>query len=418
MLLARILETPAARRAGVPRWQRVLVGCALLAALLALACPERRAGTASVVLVHDGSASLLTRVNGVNGIERASAMARAAMDAPLTVLEAEDPQRTLANIRAAGQSGVLVTDRPEVVASADAGFIQLAHAVDNAGVTRLSLSKQGVLQVTARQRGGGVTRTLTVQQRARTGGTRTLLEKSLVGEVLSEALAGVVLGAGEIIEARLDGGDALPEDDVAALRLARGPVRVLLGPDAPPSLVRALKAQEQLSFVREDADLGVGVGAGEARKRLRVVDEGAERRVRGVVAGPWAEESSGESMELVLREAPAAFEVFCTLASEPLLVGSATELLLLAEPGAMESHPALPLLVRDVLMHLGSRSDVVHDGVLDADVTAGARTRTDSWKAPPLAAARTLSLAPWFLALVALLLGAWFFLRLFRKVPA
>ncbi len=416
LLLERVLATAPARRLVLPKLQRVLLGVALLAAIFALARPERQDGPAPHVLVHDGRASLLTRVQGVSGIERATTTLRTAMGEPVRVLMAEDTQGALANLRAKGEIGVLVTDRPEVTAPADAGFIQLAHAVGNAGITRLSLSAGGLLQVTARQRSPGTERTLTVQISAATGHPRILCEQIFTAETFSRSIPDVVLRAGEILEARVGGGDALPEDDVATLRLARGPVRVHLGPDSAPSLVRALKAQTDVSFVREDADLGVG--GGKAGKMLRVAHAGVQRRVRGVVAGSWADESAGEALELALHAAPASVEVHCTLASEPLLVGSAGDLLLLADPEEMAAHAALPLMVRDILAHLGSSTAAVNEGVLDADATAGARTTTETWRAPSFGSAQPVSLAPWFLTLVALLLVLWFTLHFLARTSA
>jgi hypothetical protein len=310
----------------------------------------------------------------------------------------------------AGRTVVVLTDRPEVHPPASVGLLQVANDVPNAAICALSLHADGTLRVVARARGNTATRTLRVLRHHQDGSNTELKSQAVSGALVELALPAMSLASGEWIEARMEPEDALEADDHALLRRVRGPVRVAATSQTDAALLRALKAQRDILFTTQDADLGLYPARG--RKSLVILREGSSTRVEGAIAGAWADSARGEEAACALRAAPEATQVRFTLGGRPLLVESAEEFVLLTEADELAPYAALPLLMHDVLQHLGAAEQLQLEGVLDADASVGPRSAEEIWRAPVAQPRATAPLSRWVLGVVALLLAIWLALTL------
>ena len=410
ILLVRALAASSEQRSILPRLRRILLGLSLCISIAALAGPRLDGTNAEVLLIHDGRASLQTRHEGQTCLERGVLRVEELTGAKVLVQQARDPRSLAEAHLSAGRTVVVLTDRPDAELPKSVGMLQVANDVPNAAICALSLQADGTLRVVARARGDTGTRTLRVLRHMKDGGTTEMSSQAVAGALVELALPAISLASGEWIEARIEPADALEADDHAILRRVRGPVRVAATSQSDAALLRALKAQRDILFTTQDADLGLDPARG--RKSLVILREGASMGVEGVIAGVWADSARGELTACALRDAPTATEVRFTLGGRPLLVESAEELVLLTEAAELAPDAALPLLMHDLLQHLGAAEQLHLEGVLDGDASLGPRSAEEVWRAPAEPSRATEPLSRWFLGLVALLLATWLALSL------
>ncbi|MSR74689.1 MAG: hypothetical protein EXS14_04355 [Planctomycetes bacterium] len=412
LLLERALRSCPAQHAWRVRWQHGILFAALLAALLSLAGMQSTGAAAPLTVLVSQRASLLTCLKGETAAVRALRTVEVRLGVPRRVLHVQDPVRDCAQHVAAGEQVVLVLDQAPSAVPKGVGLVLVGDDQPNAGITALGLDSEGRLLISAAQRGVGVARTVHVVLRNSAGIEKPLLEFPLDKPRRTEIVANVHPALGEVIVARIEPADALPDDDAAELSVSAQPLRIGLPLRGEEALHKAFAAQERVILQRGDGlcDLRVGAGAGTHRLVVHKAATAAPREA--VLAGSAAHACAGEMLTLALAAAPKEVDTLLTHGAAPLLVRRAEEFVLLADPATLDGTAALPLLCADLLALLRPQQAWQSKGVLDADASAGARVQFDSFTAPTQRADSVASWSRTLLLLCGLLCVLWLLLRL------
>jgi len=389
------------RRPPDPAWRRRALAAALLS--VALAGPRSAAPVERITLWVDDSLSMLTRETDGTRLETGLAKVAAELDSRP---DAEVEVRTLGNpwqrqdglssetiaalVRDAGQrepaappAGLLHADRRHwlLTDGADAEFLEAAAGIGfsrvfpvgeltrNAGIVRLSarrsLGDRKRLDLELQVSNGGDTAEERIAVLSTESGEVTRASMTL--KPGASATLSAVTPMASAVQARLEPGDALPDDDTLMLDtsplLAR---RVAADPACPAGILAALQAHPALSVMADAAatDLAVECGgtAGtadlEGMPRIRFLLDHAPEPVEGPLT--WSsnvsETQRGRLDSLALRTSgrlapPGSSDVLLLAAGPmPLIVqrrGEGAPLMetALAADSADRDRPVAPLLV-------------------------------------------------------------------------
>ena len=418
MLLQRAMQATVAQSSWRLRWNNLLLGAGLLAALLALAGLQIAGPDAPLVVLVDARASLQTRSADTTAEQRGLALVAQRWGHMQRVLQVADVAAAAAQQLAAGARVVAISDRERLQVPMGAGVVQVGDDEPNAGITALGVDAESRLLVSAARRRGSLAgqypppeRSLHVVVRAASGAERVVCSEPLNEAPLTRVLALGALLDDDTVIARLTPRDAFSEDDAAQLVAMALPLRIGLPSEGAVALQRALAAQENTEILRGPGPCDLRVGDGDGRHRLQVVAAGAGVAHEGILGGVAARACAGEKMHLALASAPAGAATLVAFAGAPLLVRHQDVFVLLTDPAAMDGSAALPLLCADLLAQLRPQQHWRATGVLDADATSGARAQHDRVLTEPAPSSAFASCEHALLAASAALLLVWLILQ-------
>ncbi len=415
MLLQRAMQATVAQSSWRLRWNNLLLGAGLLAALLALAGLQIAGPDAPLVVLVDARASLQTRSADTTAEQRGLALVAQRWGHTQRVLQVADVAAAAAQQLAAGARVVAISDRERLQVPMGAGVVQVGDDEPNAGITALGVDAESRLLVSAARRttalGAVPVRTLHVVVRAASGAERVVCSEPLNEAPLTRVLALEALLADDTVIARLTPRDAFSEDDAAQLVAMALPLRIGLPSEGAVALQRALAAQENTEILRGPGPCDLRVGDGDGRHRLQVVAADAGVAHEGILGGVASRACAGEKMHLALASAPAGAATLVAFAGAPLLVRHQDVFVLLTDPAAMDGSAALPLLCADLLAQLRPQQHWRATGVLDADATSGARAQHDRVLTEPAPSSAFASCEHALLAASAALLLVWLILQ-------
>jgi hypothetical protein len=276
--------------------------------------------------------------------------------------------RRAATLAAAGESVLIVTDRPDLVAGPGAGILTVAGAPGNAGLVACALDGEGRLLVRGAARGTGGARTLRVTVGA--GDARRIVHEQPIRtwpfRVILEDLHPL---GDEVIEVALEPGDARPADDRVYLAPGRPPLLVGFPTQGHGDLLRAFAANPAVSTFRGPgpADLRIDGDPAEGavllvapldvagfRTRLSAAASGTPQ-LFGPLAGLPLDDVQAPTLH-ELAAAPHAMETLVGVEGRPLLMRAGRVLVLLQDPEgtAWSSQRSFPLLMAGVADLLGA----------------------------------------------------------------